>query len=203
MLKIALFINLIIIFCELYTLGHIRKKTDLLKYYTYLHNLLALLVSIVFFICLIVCMVTDREIPEFIRGIRYIATCGLVATMLMFLTILGGGKKIALTEDDFLSEFSPEIANAVLHYICPLLSLGSFVLFEREIPLLNGIWTSIAAIPSCLYWIIYIILSATKSWEEPYAFTAQESKSKIQEVIPFLLLPLLFIAISFVLWTVR
>lgn len=203
MLKMALLINLIIIFCEIYTLEHIRKKSDILKYYTYLHNFIALVVSIVFFIYLIVCTVSGREIPEFLRGIRYVATCGLVATMLIFLTILDGGKKIALTENDFLSGFSPKIANAVLHYICPVLSLISFVVFERELPLSNGIWTSITAIPSCMYWIIYIILSAAKLWDEPYDFAAQEGKSKIQEVLPFFLLPLLFIAISFVLWIVR
>lgn len=203
MLKMALLVNLIIIFCELYTLGHIRKKTDILKYYTYLHNLLALVVSIVFSICLIICMASGREIPELLRGIRYVATCGLVAAMLMFLTFLGGGKKIVLTEDDFLSGISPEIANSVLHYICPILSVVSFVLFEREIPLFNGVWTSITAIPSCMYWIAYIILSVTKAWEEPYAFVAEEGKSKIREVLPFLLIPLLFIVISFVLWTVR
>ena len=203
MLKMALITNLIIIICEVYTLGHIRKKTDILKYYTYLHNLIALVVSIVFSIGLIVCMVSGREFPELLRGIRYIATCGSVATMLIFLTILGRGKKISLTEDDFLSGFSPKIANAVLHYICPVLSLISFVVFERELPLFNGIWTNITAMPSCLYWIVYIILSTAKLWEEPYDFTAQEGKSKIQEVLPFFLLPLLFIAISFVLWTVK
>lgn len=203
MLKMALLTNLIIIICEVYTLGHIRKKTDILKYYTYLHNLIALLVSVVFTIGLIAHMVSGREIPEFLRGLRYIATCGLVATMLIFLTILGGGKKFSLTDDDFFTGFSPKIANAVLHYICPVLSVFSFLLFERELPLLNGIWTSVTAIPSCLYWIVYIILSAAKFWEEPYDFTVQESKSKIHEVLPFFLIPFLFIAISFVLWTVR
>ena len=203
MLKMALLTNLIIIICEVYTLGHIRKKTDILKYYTYLHNLIALLVSIVFSIGLIICIISGREIPELLSGLRYIATCGLVASMLIFLIILGGGKKILLTEDDFLSGFSPKIASAVLHYICPILSVLSFLLFERELPLLNGIWTSITAIPSCLYWIVYIVLSAAKLWEEPYNFTSQKGKSKIHEVLPFLLIPFLFIAISFVLWTVR
>ena len=203
MLTIALLINLIMIVCELYTLAHIRKKTDILKYYTYLHNLLALVVSVVFFVCLIVCMVSGREIPEFIRGLRYVATCGLVATMILFLTLLGAGKRVTLTEDDFLSGFSPKIANAILHYICPVLSLLSFVVFERELLLSNGIWTSITAIPSCLYWIAYIVLSATKLWEEPYAFVAPEGKSKIREVLPFFIFPLLFIAISFVVWIAR
>ena len=203
MLKIALFINLTIIICELYTLWHIRKKTDILKYYTYLQNLMALFVSFIFFVCLVVCMVCGGEIPAFIRGLRYVATCGLAAAMFTFLTVLGAGKKIAMTEDDFISGFSPRIANAVLHYICPMLSLVSFVFFERELILSDGIWTSIAAIPSCLYWIIYIILSVTKLWEEPYAFVAKGAKSKWQEVFAFILIPFSFVAISFLLWTIK
>ena len=49
------------------------------------------------------------------------------------------------------------MANIILHYICPILSLVSFLLFEREIKISNGIWTAIVAIPSCIYWITYII----------------------------------------------
>lgn len=203
MLKIAVFINLIIIICEFYTLGHIKRKRDILKYYTYLQNLLTLLTSFVFILCWIVCMISGIEIYEFVEGLRYMATCGLAATMFIFLTFLERGKKIAITEDDFLSGCSPKVANGVLHYICPIMSLVSFTVFERELLLMNGIWTSVAAIPSCLYWIIYSILSAAKLWEEPYDFTSQGGKNKIQELLPFFLLPLSFIVISFVLWMIR
>lgn len=199
MLKFALFTNLIMILCELLTLGHIKKKRNIFKYYTYLQNLLALLVSVVFAIWIIF----NREIPEFIKGLRYIATCGLSATLFMFLVFLGAGKTTKLTENDFLEGFSANFANAILHYICPVLSLISFVFFERDFPLSNGIWTSLAAIPSCLYWIIYGVLSATKLWEEPYVFTTQNSKSKILEVLTFVLIPFSFIAISFILWILR
>ena len=203
MLKIALFVHSIIIFCELYTLGHIRRKTDLLKYYTYLQNFLTLFVSFVFFVYLVMHLVSEREIPAVLKGLRYTVTCGLVAAMFIFLVVLGAGKKMAITEDDFLGGFSPKMANAILHYICPALSLISFVLFEKELPLSNGIWTSIAAIPSCLYWIIYMILSATNLWEEPYPFAAQGGKGKMQEVLLYCLVPLSFVAISFVLWTMK
>jgi len=202
-LKIALLINLIIIICELYTLGHIKRKADVLKYYTYLQNLLALIASVVFFVYTIVSMVSGGEIPSFVRGLRYVASCGLAATMLIFLTVLGRGRKIAITEEDFLPGCAHKTANAVLHYICPVLSLVGFAVFEREVPLTNGIWTTLAAIPSCLYWIVYSILSAAKLWEEPYAFAAQEGKSKVQEILLFFLLPLLFVAISFVLWVIK
>ena len=199
MLRIALFINLVIIICELQTLGHIRKKTDILKYYTYLQNLLSLFASFVFVVCMVFC----REIPEYVKGLRYIATCGLAATMFIFLAFLGAGKTTKITEDDFLAGFPPKIASTILHYICPVLSLISFVFFERELSLSNGVWTSIVAIPSCLYWIIYIILSATKLWEEPYTFAIQGAKSKMREVFTFVFIPFSFISISFVLWIIR
>ena len=203
MLKIALFINLIIVICELYTLGHIRSKWNILKYYTYLQNFLTLIVSVIFSIFLIEDMVCGRTIPEFVKGMRYVATCGLVAAMFIFIVFLGAGKKIAITEDDFLFGFSPQKANAVLHFICPILSLVSFVFGEREIHLSNGIWTGLAAIPSCIYWITYITLSVTKLWKEPYDFESQGEKSNAPAILSVLLIPLSFIAISFVLWNVK
>ena len=203
MFLLAFIINLIIVICEILTLGHIRGKRNILKYYTYLQNFIALIVSIIFSVCSIVCIVSDGTVPEFVKGLRYVATCGLLATMLVFVVFLRAGKKIAITEDDFLYGFSPKIANIILHYICPLLSLVSFVFCEREIDLTNDIWTGIAAIPSCVYWIAYGVLSATKLWEEPYNFSSEGEKNKISEIIIVLLIPLSFIAISFVLWNVK
>lgn len=203
MLITALIINLVIIICECVTLGHIRGKLNILKYYTYLQNFLALIVSIIFSVCLITSFLSDSTIPEFIKGLRYIASCGLLATTFIFIVFLGAGKKIAITGDDFLSGFSPVAANTILHYICPILSAVSFVFFEREINLTNSIWTGAAAIPSCLYWIIYLILSATKLWEEPYDFTSEKKKSTIGEFLTVLLIPLSFVAISFILWNVK
>ena len=203
MLECALFINIIIVICELYTLGHIKGKLNILKYYTYLQNFLALIVSLLFSIVLIVCMISNKAVPEYMKGLRYIATCGLMATTLIFIVFLGAGKKIAITEDDFLSGCSPKMANSILHYICPILSLISFVVFERGISLTNGIWTSLVAIPSCLYWILYLVLSLTKLWKEPYDFTSQGNKSRLQESLTFLLIPLSFVALSFILWIVK
>lgn len=199
----ALIINLVIVICELFTLAHIRGKWNILRYYTYLQNFLALIASLLFSVCVIVCMLSDRAVPEFARGLRYIATCGLVATMFIFVVFLGAGRKIAITEDDFLFGFSPKTANAVLHYICPILSVVSFVFFEREISLSSGIWTGMAAVPSCVYWLAYTLLSAAKLWEEPYDFASQGGKHKIPEFLPVLLIPLSFIAISFFLWNIR
>ena len=201
MLKIALIINLIIVVLELYTLGHIRGKRNILKYYTYLQNLLALISGLIFSAVIIYCMLSGREIPEFIRGIRYIATCGLAATTFIFVAFLGAGKKIAMTDGDFIRGFSSRLANVLLHYVCPALSLISLLAFEREIVMSNGIWTALVALPSCLYWIVYIILSATGKWQEPYDFKGEGRNGGVKEALTFVLIPLSFIAISFVLWS--
>lgn len=199
MLIIALILNVIIVVCEIYTLGHINGKINILKYYTYLQNLIGLFASLI----LVWAILSGNTIPEFVRGVRYIATCGLTATTFIFLTFLGAGKKIAMTEDDFLPGCSPKTANAILHYICPMLSLISFVVLEREIQLSNGIWTTLSAVPSCGYWIIYLILSAAKVWEEPYQLESNGKGGKIREGLIFLLIPLSFVAISFALWNVK
>lgn len=203
MLIMALILNLVILGCELYALGHIKGKLNILKYYTYLQNFLSLIISFVCSVYLTISIISGKTMPEFVIGLRYVATCGLVVTMFIFIVFLGNGKKIAITEDDFLSGFSPKKANIIFHYVCPMVSLLSFVVFERQVDLTNDIWTGIVAIPSCTYWIVYIVLSKTKLWEEPYDFTAASKKNNLLEILTVLLIPLSFIAISFVLWNIK
>ncbi len=198
MLVIAFIINIIIFILESLTLYHINKKQDIFKYYTYLQNFIALIVSFIFSIY----FVLGQTIPEVVKGLRYVATCGLVATMFIFIFFLGSEKNIKISSDDFLNRFNPKTANLILHYICPLLSLISFLIFEREISLTNSIWTSIVAVPSCIYWIIYFFLSLTKKWQEPYNFSSKEKNNKIIEVLSFILIALSFIIISFILWNI-
>lgn len=200
MIEISLVINLIIVICEFITLLHIKGKVNILKYYTYLQNLIALLVSLIYSICVIICLVTGSVIPDVIKGLRYIATTGLISTMFIFIVFLGAGKKVSITQDDFIRGFNYKLANAILHYICPILSLISFVVFERQIILENGIWTMLVAIPSCLYWLVYVVLSATKAWKEPYNFT---SKNKILEVLTYIFIPVSFIVLSFIIWNIK
>ena len=203
MLIMALITNLVILGCELYALVHIKGKLNILKYYTYLQNFLALIASLICCVYLTMSIISKETVPEFVMGLRYIATCGLVATMFIFIVFLGNGKKIAITEDDFLSGFNPKTANIIFHYVCPILSLLSFAVFERQINLSSDIWTAIVAIPSCIYWVIYIILTKTKLWKEPYDFASPGKKNNVIEVVTVILIPPSFIAISFILWNIR
>ena len=199
MLIIALILNIILIGLELMVLISIKGKRNILKYYTYLQNFLSLITSIIFSLCLIFCLSSKKSIPEFIKGLRYVSTCGLLATSFIFLIFLRKENKNVITQDDLLFNFNPKLANIILHYLSPLLSLVSLVFFEQVIILTNGIWPALVAIPSCLYWLVYLILSASKKWDEPYEFS---TKNKFIEVLTFILIPISFIVISIILWNI-
>lgn len=204
MLIAALALNLILIACEIWTFSKLRRKTDIIKYYTYLQNLLALMVSILFSVYLVVALFGSGAVPEYVRGLRYVATCGLAAATFIYVLFLSPNKQNVMSEQDFISDFSPKTANFLLHYFCPAVSFLSFVVFERQLPLTESIWTGLAAIPSCLYWVIYLILSAAKLWKEPYDFTpANGRKNAFLEVLTMAALPLSYILISFILWNIK
>ena len=205
MLYVSLVLNLIIAGIEIWTLSKIRRKINIVKYYTFLQNLLALVVSLIFSAYLAAAIFSSGTVPEFVRGLRYIVTCGLMATMFIYVVVLSSNSKNLMTEEDFVSGFSPQIANFILHYFCPIVSLLSFVLFERQIVFTTSVWTGCAAIPSCLYWVTYLILSAAHLWEEPYDFTSPKGKgkTKLVEVLTMISIPITFILISYVLWQIK
>ncbi len=200
-LVVALVINIVIVVCEVYTLANVKRKLDILKYYTYLQNLLALLCSVVFCVCLALHLFFEQQMPQFARGLRYVATVGLSATCLIYLLFIGRGKNVITTED-VTEKFSPKVADLLLHYLCPALSALSFVAFERSLTVDNGIWTALVNAPSILYWAVYLILTLTKSWKEPYDFS-NGKKNPVWEVLTFLLIPLLFVGLSILLWSVK
>lgn len=203
MLIAALIINLLIIFLEIIVLIKVKRKVDIVKYYTYLQNLLTLIVSIIFAVVLIIHFINNSEINEHIKGLRYTITCGLTATSLIYVLFIRQNKDNIMNEDDF-NNFNPKVANLILHYIVPLLSLISFILFERSIVIENSIWTILCAIPSIAYWIIYGILSMFHLWKEPYNFKGKnDKKNALLEVLTFIFIPVSFVIISIILWNIK
>ncbi len=202
-LIISLILNLIIVGCEIWILSKIRNKVNIIKYYTFLQNFISLIIGIIFCVYLVIAIFFEGTIPQFIKGFRYIATSGLIATMFIYVVFLSQNSKNLMNEKDFISKFNPKVANFVLHYFCPVISLLSFVLFERQIVLNQPEWTLYVMIPSCLYWIIYLILSVTGLWKETYDFSLSKNKNKFIEIITMISLPLSFILISYVLWNIK
>ena len=199
MLIIALIINILIIVSEVYVLSKVKNKKDIFKYYTFINNLLCLITSIIFVMGLVL-YVLNYNYLDIIRGLRYVVTCNMMSVMIMYLLFIGTDKNNRLSSNDFINNFNYKIGNLFVHYICPLLSLVSFIFFERDIYISNSIWTGIAAVPAILYWVVYGVLSSFKLWDEPYKFS---SNNKIVDIIKIVLIPIIFIGISFILWNIK
>lgn len=94
--------------------------------------------------------------------------------------------------------FNPKFINFLVHGLCPALALLNTCYFETK-PYYNvsDIWTGIAALPSIIYIVYLIYFTVTKKWDEPYEF---KSKNKFTEVVSIVLIPIIFILISYLLW---
>lgn len=103
---------------------------------------------------------------------------------------------------DLFEGLEPKKANLLLHYICPIISIMSFLLFERGTVLTDSEWTGYAAILSCTYWILYIFLTITHLWNEPYGLmvSGTEKKNHIIGILLLMAIPALFILLSYVLY---
>ena len=203
-LVIALMLNLLLILIEGATFLKVKNKINILKFYTFLQNFIALAISILFFGFAVRELLGYGNVPELIKGLRYTATCGLAATMFVFAIFLAprfkSGKSKSHT--DLFGGLEPKKANLLLHYICPIISIVSFLLFERGTVLTDSEWTGYAAIPSCTYWIIYIFLTITHLWTEPYGLTASrtEKKNYFVGILLLIAIPASFILLSYVLY---
>ena len=193
-LVVAFIINVLFIVLEIMVLCKLRNKKAIFKYYTYLMNFIGLISSLIF--CVIAVFTSD--LLSFAKGIQYVSTSGLLATMVIYSVFISKNNKIS--DKDF-NRVSGEVANIVLHYLCPFLAMLSLIICEREVVLNNDIWTAVVALPSIIYWIIYLILSVTKKWNEPYDFSSKNG-NKILEVLTIIAMPLIFIGISIILWEI-
>lgn len=204
LLILAILLNISVIVLEISIFLKVNNKLNILKFYTFLQNFLALLISIVFCCFAVKQLLGYGDVPEIIKGLRYTATCGLAATMFVFALFLAPRFKSGKSKShaDLFGGLEPKKANLILHYICPMISIVSFLLFERGTVLTDSEWTGYAAIPSCTYWVIYIILTVTHLWQEPYGLTAPRSEKKTHLVGILLLaaIPASFILISYALY---
>jgi hypothetical protein len=171
----------------------IKNKKEIFKYYTYVQSLLALIVSIILIICFII-----GEIPGYVRGLRYIVTCGLVFTMIIYNLFLARNSNNLMRDEDYIGNFKAKWVNFILHIFCPIISLISFIFFERDVIVEDGIWTILVVLPSALYFIFNIIISS----KLPYDFSTKKSNKVIDKLI-FVLIPMLFILVTFIIWNIK
>ena len=201
----ALVLNLSIVILEVFVLTRLTNKKDLLKYYTYLSNFIALIAGAVF----VAVTVFGVPTPLWLKGLRFCATYMLATTLFVFnLVLLPGGKAgNTITEEDFTG-IRPQRANLILHYLCPVLSALSFLLLERQPVLSDPNWTLFAAAPTIVYWVVYLILTALNLWKDPYGFSEPSEKPKtlftaLTGILMFALIPVLSMGLDFLLWWIN
>ena len=202
----ALGLNAVIVALEAYILSRLSNKKDVFKYYTYLSNFIAFITSSIFIVYTIGRLFIGTSTPVWLKGFRFCATYMLVTTMFVFSVVLLPSHKSGntITAADFIGT-SPKLANLILHYLCPVISSISFILLERQPVLVSSEWTLYAAIPTIVYWTVYLILTATNLWKDPYGFSQPGEKSGtvisvIAGIAMFALIPAMSIGLDYLLW---
>ena len=156
--KTALAFNLAIIACEIAAIIIVFFKIGCypLIYYTEDSNLFALVACAVMAGFQVRYLKSGKEIPQSVQMFTFIVVLAVLSPM--------RGERIngwlyMLFNKDF----------TFLHTLCPILTILSFVLFEKE-PHLNTKSAFTATIPTLIYAILLIILNIVGAVDGPYPF---------------------------------
>ena len=162
---LALISNLLIVVLEVISFIILINRNGgvtvgIVYFYTRLSNLLALIAGIFVFIFII--KNKSGELPKWLSMLRYIATIMLFVTLLISLFVLTPAVG---------SFYKMMIENQLKfhHLLCPLISIISFIFFEK-----GGVLTTkdnvLALIPTLVYGIVMMILNAARVVDGPYPF---------------------------------
>jgi len=172
----AMFVNMGIVCGEAYSNGASFKASgkSCLQYYTNLSNLLQMVSSIVYL------LIYQMKLYRYVRLsllLRYAATVSLLVTFLtvVFVLIPSASPKGSPegTRQAKAKEMLFEGPAFYLHFLCPILSFLSFVLFEdsgeeaERLHMDDVLW---AASPTFAYAVIFSILNLLKKVKGPYVF---------------------------------
>lgn len=158
--NIILILNFAIILSEISGLliAYIKFGAENFKYYTFDSNIFILITSVlnvVFLLC-------NKQGGAFFGYLRYTSVCCITLTFFIVIFVLIPRKlefKKYLLRGDAL----------FLHTICPILSIVSYVFFEKSSPGNVG-FIFLALIPTLIYGAVLIYLTAKKKVTPPYFF---------------------------------
>ena len=131
---------------------------EMFTYYTQDSNIFSMCISGIYL------FYRKKDIPKWLKGIRYAATVSLMLTFIVVVLVLG---------PMYGPEWYPWLffhgANIFYHVLCPIISLISFVLFEKgDVLVMKD--TVIAFLPTLIYAIVMVILNISKVVHGPYPF---------------------------------
>jgi hypothetical protein len=183
---VAAIINIAIVLLELSALvsDFVTHNTTALEYYTNDSNYLA---CIACFVCAVfelkqLCSAkgTDGALPYAVKVLKYLATCCLMLTFTVVLTILVPAWS-STGVNGFKMMFGPYQLFA-RHLVCPWLSFVSFVFFEKE-PVLTKKVILFGELPTLLYAGVTIVLNALYLIDGPYPFLRVHNQSIFMSLV--------------------
>lgn len=147
-------------------------------FYTENSNVFAFFVCLLVAVCQVICLFTGRQLPRWVKTLKYIATCCLTMTFLTVVFVLGsycadqGGVVFLLTESSMLYH----------HLLNPLCAFVSFVLLERE-PKLPARCVPLALVPTMLYGSVALWANYRRLITGPYPFLLVYQQTTRQTVL--------------------
>lgn len=166
--KAALALNLSIIVFEIIAIIIVFFKIGYypLEYYTEDSNLFALAACSVMAAFQIRYLANGKEIPHAVQMLKYTAAAVLSVTFIVVLAVLSPMRGEGIN-GWFYMLFNKDFT--FLHTLCPVFTILSFVLFEKE-PEITAKSAFTATIPTLFYAIVLIILNILGAVDGPYPF---------------------------------
>lgn len=160
----ALIANAILFALGAYALYlNFNEGVESFKYYTVLSNAFSAVISGLFVIFASVALSRGKRVPKAVSVLRLIATSCLALTSAVALAVLAPEFGY---RDMFL--YGPRLFQ---HAVCPVISVFSFVAFERENGLsFRHVW--LAPVPTALYGAVTVTLNYLGLLWGPYPFLA-------------------------------
>lgn len=164
---ISLLLNLLLVYMETIAapMSWEGVGMQMFTFYTELSNLFSTAVCALVALAQLVCIFTGRDLPLWIKRLKFVATCCLTMTLLTVVFILapyyedGNGWYIMLFTGSMLYH----------HFLNPIVAFLSYVLFERR-PLLRGRDVFLAWIPTLLYGGVTVWANIVGKLDGPYPF---------------------------------
>lgn len=162
--KILILLNVLIVGFEVIGLFLSIKEFSykLFTYYTQYSNILALISSV-----MLLCYVSKKEIPKWVKFLRYVTAHLLTITFLIVSFVLVPMLVFKFGTIGF--KMLTEGSMFYHHVVCPILFICSFIFLEECNPITNKDYIY-ALIPTGIYAVVILIFNLLGVVDGPYPF---------------------------------
>ena len=170
-------------------------QAQIFTFYTEDSNIFAAVVCAMVAVCQLWCIFTGRELPRWLKRLKFISTSCLAMTFLTVVIILapmyedGNGWYIMLFTGSMLYH----------HFLNPVVAMVSFLLFERE-PRLPLVSVPLALVPTIVYGVYDLWGNITGRIDGPYPFMRVYDQTIQETLMWFAIILVTNLLYAFLLW---